>query len=269
MTLLSDKDIVKELGKNLYIFPLNIKNIKASSVNLSASKWAWSLGTKKLISDESTGNITIPPHDTALIETEETLHVSAKIGGTYHSKVKLVSAGAGHIGTTLDPYWVGPSLIAIHNTSDHKIEIAIGDSFVSVMFYYVKTPSSIEDRTNPGGRTELLDGFEKVDQLRRWLEDERWRCHPDELEKVLKESSEFRALRAKGSLFWTKSIIFVTLLTVFIAIGYSINEYTPSAWLDKPYTMPLVICILAFSFNKLYDIVSDFSSQKVGKKSEK
>ena len=123
--MLSNVDIVKELGKNILIFPFNELNLKGASYNLTPSKYAWNLTTKQRVYDQSREIITLESRSTTVIETVESIWVSKKIAGTYHSKVILVSKGIGHIGTTLDPEYIGCSLIAIHNVSDEIIELDI------------------------------------------------------------------------------------------------------------------------------------------------
>ena len=157
MSCLSHVDIGRELGKNIFVYPLCPDNIKGASINLTASSQAWSISTKKTIVKD--GFIVIPPNDTALIETEEAIHVTKRIAGTYHSKVALVSKGLGHVGTTLDPGWIGPSLIAIHNLSDSEYRLKVGDSFVSIMFLYVRTPSKKSTTGNNPGRPGVLNQF--------------------------------------------------------------------------------------------------------------
>lgn len=155
--MLSNVDIIKELNKNIFIYPLITKNIKGSTVNLTASKWAWSLKTKSSIVQSIDGKnvIVIPAKDTALIETEEVIHVTQKIAGTYHSKVGLVSHGLSHIGTTLDPMFCGNSLIAIHNNSENNYTLVVGKSFVSLIFYYLQSESDSEN-SNEHGQTSIL-----------------------------------------------------------------------------------------------------------------
>ena len=43
--MLSRRDIEKELGKGINVFPLQKDNIKENSINLTASTYAWTLGT--------------------------------------------------------------------------------------------------------------------------------------------------------------------------------------------------------------------------------
>jgi ABC-type multidrug transport system fused ATPase/permease subunit len=73
--------------------------------------------------------------------TKESLWVSGRIGGTFHSKVSLVSKGFSHISTTLDPGWYGPLLITIRNNTDKEMPIPVGATFVTLIFSTVKTPT--------------------------------------------------------------------------------------------------------------------------------
>ena len=146
--MLSNVDIVKEIKKkNLAISPLRNNTIKGASINLTASNIAWSLETrKKIIANDNV--ITISPHDTALILTRELVAVTDKIGGTYHSRVRDVSEGKGHIGTTLNPGWIGYSLIAVHNHTDEDEYVEVGKPFVTLVFEYVNSPSTITEDNN-------------------------------------------------------------------------------------------------------------------------
>lgn len=161
--MLSNVDIVNELKKkNIAISPLGKDTIKGASINLTASDMAWSYNTKKIIKPtkveikDNNGNVTntvwdiiIPAKDTAIIVTNETIAVSNKIGGTYHSRVYDVSEGKGHIGTTLNPGWVGRSIIAVNNPSDETKTVRVNDPFVTVIFDYFKTPTTLKEDNKP------------------------------------------------------------------------------------------------------------------------
>ncbi|MBD2532344.1 hypothetical protein H6G97_23305 [Nostoc flagelliforme FACHB-838] len=140
MSTLSDQDIKRELGRDILIYPFNESNLKGASYNLTASKLAWKIQDGESAYDSSVERIIIPKNSTVLIQTNEAIWVSKRITGTYHSKVGWVSQGIGHIGTTLDPDYIGNSLIAVHNHSDKSVHLKPEtDTFVSLMFYYVKT----------------------------------------------------------------------------------------------------------------------------------
>lgn len=139
-SVLSDRDINKKLGKEIFIYPFKEENLKGSTYNLTASSCAWIIKDKKkqIIIDRD-NNIKIPKGETALIQTEESLYISKKLCGTYHSRVSLCNKGLSHIGTTLDPYYFGTSVIALHNNSNDEVNIKVGESIVSLMFYNMKT----------------------------------------------------------------------------------------------------------------------------------
>lgn len=218
--MLSNKDIFRELGKNIFIYPLKLENIKAASINLTASPLAWSLTTKGSIVLGSS-QIVIPPHDTALIETVENLAVTNKIGGTYHSKVGMVSKGLGHVGTTLDPEWIGSSLLAITNHTDNNITIPVGSSFVSIIFYYLNSKArKINDQNFPGRPDQLAAlGIRISESENTWL-DEPWRKILSELKKKMLQSNEYKEIKKtwyKG--FFTASFLWISLIIILIVLG--------------------------------------------------
>lgn len=162
---LSDKDIINLLGNHIFIYPFDPKNLKASSYNLTASKCAFIIEDKKqklIVRDD---NIIIPAGKTGIIETQESIYVSKRITGTYHSRVKLVNMGLGHIGTTLDPCFFGVSAIALHNTTKEDIAIKVGDSIASIMFYTLKSKSTglhdnMTGHVNDGIKFDINDFYE-------------------------------------------------------------------------------------------------------------
>lgn len=159
--MLSKFDIDKELGRGINVVPFNYENIKENSINLSASKYAWSMTEGEVLFDQN-GNlynidsreynetnkiriskgessvhtingqevVILLPFSTTLIQTNEVIAVGNYIGGTYHSKVGIVSQGIGHIGTMLGPNFSGHSLIAVHNVSRIPLKIKIKETFV-------------------------------------------------------------------------------------------------------------------------------------------
>ncbi len=194
MPVLGVEDIYKEIGKNIFVYPLNIDNIKANTINLTASKYAWSIKTKKNICKDGT-EIIIEPNDTALIYTKEAIYVSKKIGGTYHSKVSLVSNGLGHIGTTLDPEYMGLSLIAVHNHSSLKYLLKVGTTFVSIMFYYLKTPTYIISHNNIPGQTNILQNYDNLSEFEEWTENNDWVNEKRKLMRIMRQSKEYKEMK--------------------------------------------------------------------------
>lgn len=139
---LSDRDIKKLLGKHIFIYPFDERNLKPASYNLTASKCAFIKENDIQMLIVEGDYILIPAGKTAIIETEESIYVSKWISGTYHSRVRLVNRGLGHIGTTLDPCYFGISAIALHNTTQHDIPIKVGDSIATITFYALRSKSS-------------------------------------------------------------------------------------------------------------------------------
>lgn len=222
MGMLSNIDIQKELGKNICIFPLNVDNLKGNTINLTASKFAWSL--KKECSIVDNNEIVIPPNDTALIYTQESIYVTKKIGGTYHSKVKLVSQGLGHIGTTLDPEYIGPSLIAVHNHTDKNRKIRVGDTFVSLVLYYLHSPIPAKMHNNAPGQKEVLSGFQDIEEAQEWLDND-WCSVPEKLKQVMLDSESYKLMYEKKE--------------------RSIKEKFKYISRSMKYILVIVVCILA------------------------
>lgn len=198
MSVLSIEDIKREMGNNIFIYPLKEDHIKGSSVNLTVSKFAWSMSTKKSIYNEETKEVIIAPNDSALIYSNEAIYITNKIGGTYHSKVSLVSQGLGHIGTTLDPQYMGLSLIAIHNhnhTPDGSIKLKVGKSFVSIVFHYLKTPPYAISHNNTPGQIEVLNKYD-IKEFSKWSDETDWVKETRKLIQKVKNSDELKLLKA-------------------------------------------------------------------------
>ncbi len=73
----------------------------------------------------------IKPRDTVLVLSKEYLQLPEYICGNVFSRVTTVSAGLGHISTTIDSLWKGALLIAISNPSSKPIKLLLQDSEAS------------------------------------------------------------------------------------------------------------------------------------------
>lgn len=193
MSTLSNLDIEKEIGINICIYPFSRKNLRGASYNLTASKLAWNIETKQSIYDSQSGKLVIPRQSSVLIETNESIWVSTRISGTYHSKVALVSKGLSHIGTTLDPEYVGSSLIAIHNHSNQEVNLTPEiDTFATLVFHYMKSEASVKPGNNPG-RPDILRGYQVSQEEEAWL-DQDFRKITDRLKTKMQESKDFQEI---------------------------------------------------------------------------
>lgn len=263
--LLSDTDIYNELGENIFIAPFNRKNIRGNTINFTASNMAWSLAKQESVVKD--GKIEIPAHDTVLVETAEVLHVTQKIGGTYHSKVAIVSKGIGHIGTTLDPGWIGQSLIALHNPSDKAVCIRIGDSIVSVIFYYVHSEARYKN-TNQAGQVSVLHSLGimcSTSETETFHEE--WRSNTDLLKEEMFKSPEYKEMceerkHYNRSLYITKKagvygVVFF-LFMFFALVAYrGINLYFPITP-SNPYTM-IIIAIFSGAATQWYPQIAKWA----------
>ena len=86
MSVLSDRDIIRELGKGRVFHPLKPASIKASDLCLTASEYAYAIGLKKCLPIDKEAKQDnpnqeqkfsyIPPKDTTLVWTDESLWLS-------------------------------------------------------------------------------------------------------------------------------------------------------------------------------------------------
>lgn len=235
--MLSRNDIEQELGKEISIYPLDFKNFKENSINLCASHHAWALQDHTVFYDPHTdcfsvskagqrflsiplskGNsavyttrtgkqyILLLPNATTLIETEEVLSVGSGIGGTYHSKVGLVSQGIGHIGTMLGPNFSGNSLVALHNHSADVIALPVGKSFVSVVFHYLDTPMTEKNPTVSGHLDKMAElGINLTEEDREELGAD-WRTKFESVRDKMMGTREYRLFIEKKKREKTQSI---------------------------------------------------------------
>ena len=158
--LMSDKDIIEAINNHeMVITPftdINDIRLTPSGFNFSFSRFIVSLNKKRFYEIYERDNnlyFQIETGDTALMLTHESIWVSNKIGGTFHSKVSYVAIGLGNVSTTLDPGWQGRLLISINNPNKKPIEILIGtrineaikyESFITLYLYKLATPSDKE-----------------------------------------------------------------------------------------------------------------------------
>ncbi|MEH1902110.1 MAG: deoxycytidine triphosphate deaminase [Nostoc sp.] len=203
MAVLSNIDIEKELVKgNILIFPFNKDNLKGASYNLTVSHLAWKIPDNESdayisIYDDITKKVIIPSKSSVLIVSNETIWVCEGIAGTYHSKVRLVSKGTSHIGTTLDPGYMGVSVITIHNHTAKHITVIPGETtFSSIMLQYVRSKSDPGQHDNRPGRPDVLNKVGLTDQENEWL-NERFRNYKESLQIQLNNSKDFQDLRNK------------------------------------------------------------------------
>lgn len=162
--VLSDVDILEAISYgDIFINSFDSANLTPLGYNFSPSEIVLSIKSGFPLRVHSKGCerfVWVRPNDTVLISTKEYLAVGKNVMGTFHSKVKLVSKGFGHISTTLDPGWNGPLLISLNNPTSRKLKLIISRDgkplpFVTLVFYRLLTPSN-KAHDNPPNRADVL-----------------------------------------------------------------------------------------------------------------
>lgn len=254
--MLSRNDIKKELGRNINIYPFKPNNLKENSINLCTGKHAWILedaqiyydpinnifsfdqkpklekyiltkGKSAIVNTSNGKFIIILPCSTTLVETDETISVGPNIGGTYHSKVGLVSKGLGHIGTMLGPNFSGNSLIAINNISKSILSLKIGESFVSIVFHYLNKPIYDVNRTVSSHADKMAElGISLTSEEREEIAAD-WKGNPNLVRDKMFKSNEYQDYKQTEknnarfviSQFITKrNILLLIIILIIIAI---------------------------------------------------
>jgi deoxycytidine triphosphate deaminase len=203
--MLSELDIKKELGKNIDLYPISANNIYSNSIDFTASKFAWFCpenpdeeNLEKNICQTIDGNevLVIPPHKTVVIMTKEAIHVTEKVGGSVHSKVSLTRYGLSSISTLLEPNYIGQLLITIRNNSYKEYHLNVGDKFVSVLFFYCRTPAINEPTPNSAGHSGLLADLDPDMRYERWTHNNEWVRVGSQLYTIMTNSDEFKNIKS-------------------------------------------------------------------------
>ena len=257
--MLSVEDIYREIGKNIFICPLDTNNFRDNSIDLTASEFAWTAEGENIFDDQKR-TITVPKHKTACILTKEAIYVSAKIGGTYHSRVSLTKMGFGHIGTMLDPKYCGQSLIMLHNTTDSDLVLKEGERLVSLVFYYLETPIREKILSTPPSHSNKVAQMDFDGRYQKWYSDNQWANNAALLkahftEHYLKAFEEKRKLYAqKKSIIgqiWTSFFLRMLLKYIIVLIIIAVSMIIISCYFapaDKAgwagIILPVVICLV-------------------------
>jgi len=178
--MLSHKDIIDAItSREIAIAPFSPKSederLTPAGFNFSFTNFVISLNKKELypLHENEYGEIyfELEKGDSALALTRETIWVSGKYAGTFHSKVGFAAKGLGQISTTLDPGWKGQLLISINNPNANDVKVVIGQrindiicykTFITLCLYELKTPAT-KRSDNTSGRLEIILGILQED----------------------------------------------------------------------------------------------------------
>lgn len=218
--MLSQNDIIKEIGKGINSIPLKIKNIKENSLNLTASSYAWTYSNSSSISavEDTNGKkrINLKPHRTTLIVTEEVLGFGSNIGGTVHSKVSCAVLGLGHLGTMFGPCYKGRFLIPVHNITDENIFLEVGDTFASLVFHYLDSKKVKHNNTSHGHINKYSTWhISTTDEDIEYLDPD-WANTIEEIRKKQKQESEYAELKKQYNNSYINIWNFLKLLGIVV-----------------------------------------------------
>ncbi|MEJ6480314.1 hypothetical protein N0Y54_02830 [Nostoc punctiforme UO1] len=245
MSVLSDQDIIRELGRGIFFHPLKTGSVKACDLCLTASEYAYAIGKKERLtietepkkgkSGEEQKFFFIPPRDTALVWTDESVWLSNQFRGPLYSIVDRVSNGLGHIGTRVNPCWSGVLCIALHNISDEAVRINVRDVNQPIVYLAIEKLSSNSSRSSKPDNPARLDVLSKHDNRREidtyfnQRENSWMRGDTDRLKELMLESDEYKKLKrgihntlinllgSDEQVRWTAINALAALLAVIIA----------------------------------------------------
>ncbi|MCC3411288.1 MULTISPECIES: hypothetical protein [unclassified Microcoleus] len=274
MSVLSEWDIINELGRGIFIYPFKGRehSIRGCCLRLTASEYAYTFNIDQqtqqkqtlLLKDRQDNKlIKIPSRKTAIIWTNESVFVNNYLCGVIHSQVKLVSQGIGHLGTRVNPNYGGVMAIALHNLSDNDIQIKVGDTIAYLRIHRLSSKSSFSSayRDDPGKLHDAIpEDYPTPPELRSWLNDSQnlWRKgDKNDILKALEQSSEYKKakdeLKQKSIRYrlvfkylpqW-EPMVWATIVAALAAIGGAIGTWvavlkpsSPPSFDPKPIITP-------------------------------
>lgn len=255
MSVLSEWDIINELGRGIFIYPLKDKDhsIRGCCLCLTASEYAYTFSINQrtqhkeplhLIEKDSDGNklIKIPARKTAIVWTNESVFLCNYLCGSLHSKVNLVSQGIGHIGTRVNPNYGGTLAIALHNLSDNDIPIKVGETIAYLRVHRLSSKSSFAKSGDDAGKLNdaIPEDCTTPRELQNWINDRqnRWRKgDPDDIWQMLRASVEYQKVKDElqkksiGYRLFSKYLppwepmVWATIIAALAAIGGAIGTW--------------------------------------------
>ncbi|MBD2294050.1 hypothetical protein H6G06_11235 [Anabaena sphaerica FACHB-251] len=264
MSVLSDRDIIRELGRGILFHPLKPSpkskflkgSIRASDLCFTASENAYSMGLQQTLSiqTESTPDkpneeqkfFYILPRDTALVWTDESVWLSNQFRGSLYSVVEQASEGLGHIGTRVNPCWAAVLCIPLHNLSDKPLRIDVRNVNKPIAYLAIEklsSRSSITPNSDNAGRLDLLQGKPNCQAILEYYSSKNensWMTNREELKERMLKSDEYQELKkgVKDTLLsflgssedtrWTRGgIIAATLFAGISALFTGLAYFNP------------------------------------------
>ena len=265
--MLSKIDIEKYIGKGIYIVPFTRDNIKENSINLKLSDKAWTLnpsknGTRQYNHASLACNkniITLVPHTTTVVYTEEVIALNSKFGGTFHAKVGVVAKGIVFSSTMIGPLYCGHLMVLLQNPTDNPISLNVGDTFISLALYKLRTKLRHETvNSNSGGHVEKLAdlGIRPGNGIMKWL-DEDWKKDIVKIKEKFAQESEYQEIKRKQN---QKKLIIARAIVMALAIGFLVyiimcKFYSRQNIIAKlvSFTSSIVAFVSTILFEKIFD----------------
>ena len=265
--MLSKIDIEKYIGKGIYIVPFTRDNIKENSINLKLSDKAWTLnpsknGTRQYNHASLACNkniITLVPHTTTVVYTEEGIALNSKFGGTFHAKVGVVAKGIVFSSTMIGPLYCGHLMVLLQNPTDNPISLNVGDAFISLALYKLRTKLRHETvNSNSGGHVEKLAdlGIRPGNGIMKWL-DEDWKKDIVKIKEKFAQESEYQEIKRKQN---QKKLIIAIAIVMALAIGFLVyiimcKFYSRQNIIAKlvSFTSSIVAFVSTILFEKIFD----------------
>ena len=263
--MLSRIDIEKYIGNGIYIVPFTRDNIKENSINLKLSNKAWTLkpsknGMRQYDQASSACNkniITLVPHATTVVYTEEVIALNSKFGGTFHAKVGVVSKGIVFSSTMIGPLYCGHLMVLLQNPTDTPIFLNVGDTFISLALYKLRTKLRHETvNSNSGGHVEKLAdlGIRPGNEIMKWL-DEDWKKDIVKIKEKFSKESEYQEIKRKQN---QKKLIIAIIMA--LAIGFLVYILMRKFYSHKniiakivSFMSSIIVFILKILSEKIFD----------------
>ncbi len=253
MSVLSEQDIIDELGKGILIYPFKKSHLTGSCLALTSSQYAYDIKEKKLLDTHIDPNqpdqkfFVLPPRDTVLVWTNESVCINEYFCGSIIARVRLVSKGIGHIGTRVNPNWAGILCIALHNLSDADIQINVGETIAYLRFYKLLSKSLTPKNLHNPARLDILpESCPVPEKLNKWMSDSsnRWRRGNEDalVEKLKNDSPDYaeilkdrerklKYLQEQSTshkvMLWFKKLTAPVVLSALILMYLNISPHNP------------------------------------------
>lgn len=142
----------------LHVCPFSEESLTPAGYDLRVGTRCTSKRKARTVTGEEGDTFDLPPYDTCLIETLETIGMprDRSLTGMIVSTVTMASRGLSHISTSVDADWSGRLLIVVHNHSSSALKLKVGERLCTLMLF-----------TNRSASTKLCGVFDGRDDIFR------------------------------------------------------------------------------------------------------